>query len=58
MIVHPVRWVWPVGAGLALLVCLLALAGAGSAQAQQGPPVLPVCPETTSLLSVVPVSLL
>ncbi len=46
MIVHPVRWVWPVGAGLALLVSLLALAGAGSAQAQQGPPVLPVCPRT------------
>jgi photosystem II stability/assembly factor-like uncharacterized protein len=40
------RWVWPVGAALALLVCLLALAGAGAAQAQQGPPVLPVCPET------------
>ena len=29
MIVHRVRRVWPVGAGLALLVCLLALAGAG-----------------------------
>jgi hypothetical protein len=46
MIAHPMRRVWPVGAGLALLVCLLALAGAGSAQAQPGPPVLPVCPET------------
>ena len=48
MIVHPVRWVWPVGAGLALLVSLLALAGAGLSQAQQGPPVLPVCPPTSS----------
>ena len=46
MIVHPMRQVWPVGAGLALLVSLLALAGAGPAQAQPGPPSLPVCPET------------
>jgi len=46
MIVHRVRRVWPVGAGLALLVSLLALTGAGPAQAQPGPPVLPVCPET------------
>jgi hypothetical protein len=46
MIVHRVRWVWPVGTALALLVGLLALASAGPAQAQQGPPVLPVCPRT------------
>ncbi len=46
MIVHPMRWVWPVGAALMLFVSLLALAGAGSAQAQPGPPVLPVCPRT------------
>jgi hypothetical protein len=54
MIFHPVRWVWPVGAGLALLVCLLALAGAGPAQAQQGPPVLPGCPETSSTYLLFP----
>ncbi len=48
MIVHPVRWVWPVGAGLALLVCLLALAGAGAGEAQQEPLSLPVCQPTSS----------
>jgi hypothetical protein len=46
MIVHPMRWVWPVGAVLMLFVSLLALAGAGPAKAQPGPPVLPVCPRT------------
>jgi len=54
MIVHPMRQVWPVGAGLALLVSLLALAGAGPAQAQPGPPVLPVCPETSSTYLLFP----
>ena len=54
MIFHRVRWVWPVGAALALLVGLLALAGAGSAQAKQGPPVLPVCPETSSTYLLFP----
>jgi hypothetical protein len=54
MIAHPMRRVWPVGAGLALLVCLLALTGTGSAQAQPGPPVLPVCPRTDSFDLVFP----
>jgi hypothetical protein len=54
MIVHRVRRVWPVGAGLALLVCLLAVAGAGPAQAQPEPPFLPVCPETSSTYRLFP----
>mgnify|MGYP001203985869 FL=1 len=48
MMVHPVRWVGSVGAGLALLVCLLALAGAGAGEAQQEPLSLPVCQPTSS----------
>ncbi len=54
MVAHRVRWLWPVGAALALLVCLLALAGAGAAKAQQGPPVLPVCPRTDTFDLVFP----
>ena len=54
MIVHRVRWLWSAGTTLVLFVSLLALAGAGSAQAQQGPPFLPVCPETSSSYRLFP----
>ncbi len=46
MIAHHMRWMWSVGAGFVLLISLLALAGAGSARAQQESPSLPACPRT------------
>lgn len=54
MIAHHVRWMWSVGAGFVLLVCLLALVSAGSAEAQPRPPTLPACPETSSVYRLFP----
>lgn len=54
MIVYSVRRVFSVGMGWVLLISLLGLVAAGPVQAQQEPPSLPVCPETSSIYQLFP----